>query len=136
MPPRVTQPDHIGVRVRNLDAALAFYRDVLGLPLIERHTLPNGTELVFLAMGSAGWIELVYRADFAPAQPVTSDRAGLQHFCLQVDDLDAWIKHFEEKDVPLLIKPFTIPFPSGQARSLFVADPEGNPVELMERKRG
>ena len=132
-PPAVRQPDHVGIRVRDLDAAVAFYRDLLGLREFERHPMPNGTTLVVLEMGSAGYVELVHRTDFSEAVAIPGKQAGLQHFCLQVDNLDAWVSYLKAKDVPLTAGPFDLQFPSGPVRGLFIADPEGNPVELMER---
>ena len=35
-PPPVLKTEHVGIRVRDLDAALAFYRDLLGLPEFDR----------------------------------------------------------------------------------------------------
>ncbi|NCV01714.1 MAG: VOC family protein, partial [Proteobacteria bacterium] len=31
-PPPVLKTEHVGIRVRDLDSALAFYRDLIGLP--------------------------------------------------------------------------------------------------------
>lgn len=121
------------MRVRDLDGAIHFYRDVLGMELTERHEMPNGTVLAFLRMGATGTVELVYRPDFRPAEPVPSDRAGLQHVALRVTNLDDWVSYLGEQDVKLTVQPFSIQFPSGVARGLFFTDPEGNPIELMER---
>jgi len=133
MPPKVINPDHIGVKVQDMESAIRFYRDVLGLPLIERHPMPNGTELVFLRMGDTGTVELITRPGLEKTEPVPATRAGLQHFCLQVESLDDWVSYLNEQNVALIGQPFSITFPSGPARGLFIADPEGNPVELMQR---
>jgi len=133
MPPKVINPDHIGIKVQNMEGAIHFYRDVLGLPLVERHPMPNGTELVFLRMGATGTIELITRPNLDKTEPVPASRAGLQHLCLQVESLDEWVHHLKENDVALTGQPFSLTFPSGPVRGLFIADPEGNPVELMER---
>jgi lactoylglutathione lyase len=131
--PIVRQPDHIGVRVRDLDAALAFYREVLGLPEVERLAMQNGTTLVMLQLGSTGYVELVHRADFSAAVPVPANQAGLQHFCLEIDDLEAWVGHLKQHGVSLASGPFDMRWPSGPVRGLFIADPEGNAVELLQR---
>ncbi|CAA9209712.1 MAG: hypothetical protein AVDCRST_MAG77-1970 [uncultured Chloroflexi bacterium] len=51
-----------------------------------------------------------------------------------MDDLDAWVEYLKARDVPLTAGPFDLSFPSGPVRGLFIADPEGNPVELMQRQ--
>ena len=131
--PAVRQPDHVGILVHDLDAALRFYRDTLGLPLAERVTRPGGTEIVFLRMGSAGYVELIARPGLEPAEPRPPRQAGLQHFALQVADLDAWIQHLASRDVPLTVQPFSFEAPSARCRGLFIADPDVTPVELFER---
>ena len=133
MPPKVLNPDHIGVKVQDMEGAIRFYRDVLGLELSERHPMPNGTELVFLRMGATAYVELISRPNLEKTEPVPASRAGLQHLCLQVESIDDWVAYLKEQSVPLTVQPFSLEFPSGPVRGCFVADPEGNPVELMER---
>ena len=41
--------------------------------------------------------------------------------------------YLAQQNVPLTIQPFGATFPSGPVRGLFIAGPEGNPVELWER---
>jgi catechol-2,3-dioxygenase len=135
MAPPVRQTDHVGIRVRDLDAVTHFYSDILGLPIFERASLANGVELVFLEMGSAGYVELIkLPQDLLPAQPIPAGQAGLQHFALQVEDLDDWVQYFGERHVPLMLEPLEFELPSARCRRLYVADPEGNPVELFERR--
>ena len=62
-PPPILQAEHVGIRVRDLDAAVAFYRDLLGLPEFDRVVTATGTTLVLLEMGTAGHVELVGRPD-------------------------------------------------------------------------
>ncbi len=84
--PRVA---HIGVAVSDLDAALAFYRDVLGLVPDAPETM-DGAEIVSLPFGDAQ-VELLTSTD--PASPITRFLAkrgpGIHHICYRVPDLDA-----------------------------------------------
>jgi methylmalonyl-CoA/ethylmalonyl-CoA epimerase len=51
--------DHVGVAVPNIDAALALYRDVLGMPLVHRETVSEqGVDAALLDVGD-GHIELL-----------------------------------------------------------------------------
>lgn len=132
-PPPVIQTEHVGIRVRDLDAALAFYRDLLGLPEFDRIVTATGTTLVLLEMGSAGHIELVHRPDFDGMRPA-GNHAGINHVALRVPDLEAWVAYLTAHGIALTAGPTTMEWPRATARLCFVADPEGNPVEFFERR--
>jgi methylmalonyl-CoA/ethylmalonyl-CoA epimerase len=80
---------HVGVAVSDLDSALAFYRDVLGLVPHPRETA-DGADIVSLPFGDAA-VELLTSTD--PASPIGKFLArrgpGIHHICYRVPDLDA-----------------------------------------------
>jgi methylmalonyl-CoA/ethylmalonyl-CoA epimerase len=84
--PRVA---HIGIAVSDLDTALAFYRDVLGLMPHPPETA-DGADIVSLSFGDVQ-VELLTSND--PASPITKFLAkrgpGIHHVCYRVPDLDA-----------------------------------------------
>jgi methylmalonyl-CoA/ethylmalonyl-CoA epimerase len=80
---------HVGVAVADLDAALAFYRDVLGLsphPTEEA----DGAAIVSLPFGESE-VELLapLRADSPIARFLERRGPGIHHICYRVPDLDA-----------------------------------------------
>ena len=89
--------DHVGIAVEDLDAALAVYRDQLGMPLVHRETVADqGVDAALLDVGD-GHIELV-----APLNPDTAvgkflhrRGPGLHHVAYRVasvqDTLDACV---------------------------------------------
>ena len=82
---------HIGVAVNNLDDALRFYRDVLGLtPKPPAHN--DGADIVSLPFGDVE-VELLAATD--PSSPIAKFIAkrgpGIHHICYRVPDLDAAI---------------------------------------------
>ncbi len=89
--PELTAIDHIGVAVPDIDAALPFYRDVLGMLLVHRETVQDqGVEAVLLDVGDSH-VELI-----SPLGPETGvarflERrgAGLHHVAYRVPDIDA-----------------------------------------------
>ena len=63
--------DHMGVAVEEIDGALSFYRDVLGMPLVHRETVADqGVDAALLDVGD-GHIELV-----APLGPETASASS------------------------------------------------------------
>ena len=80
---------HVGIAVSDLEAAVAFYRDVLG---IEPHPpeQADGATILSLPLGESD-IELM--SPNAPDTPVGRFLAkrgpGIHHICYRVPDLDA-----------------------------------------------
>jgi methylmalonyl-CoA/ethylmalonyl-CoA epimerase len=87
--PQTPRIAHIGVAVSDLEAALAFYRDVLGLVPgpAER---ADGATIVSLAFGESD-VELLTSTD--PTSPIArfleKRGPGIHHICYRVPDLDA-----------------------------------------------
>jgi methylmalonyl-CoA/ethylmalonyl-CoA epimerase len=83
---------HVGVAVPDLDVALAFYRDVLGL---EAHApeVADGATIVALPFGDA---EVELLAPLQPDSPIarflTRRGPGIHHICYRVADLDAALR--------------------------------------------
>jgi len=83
---------HVGVAVPDLDVALAFYRDVLGLEAHEPE-VADGATIVALPFGDAQ-VELL--APLQPDSPIarflTRRGPGIHHICYRVADLDAALR--------------------------------------------
>lgn len=95
---------HIAIAVRDLEAALAFYRDALGLEMTERRTVPQeGVEIAFLPAGG-GEIELLRPLDeeSGVARFIEKRGEGLHHICLRVDDIAAAMERLRAAGATLL----------------------------------
>ena len=95
---------HIAIAVRDLDVALAFYQDALGLEMTERREVPEeGVEIAFLPAGE-GEIELLRPLDEASgvARFLEKRGEGLHHVCLAVDDIDAAVERLRAAGARLL----------------------------------
>jgi len=95
---------HIAIAVRDLDAALAFYRDALGLELAERREVPEeGVEIAFLPAGD-GEIELLRPLGEAGgvARFLEQHGEGLHHVCLAVEDIEAAVERLHAAGAQLL----------------------------------
>jgi len=83
--------NHVAVVVEDLEAALRFWRDALGLPLA--HVEDNAEEAVrisFLPLGESE-IELLEPStlDSGVAKYLARRGAGMHHLCIAVDDIEA-----------------------------------------------
>lgn len=82
----LTSIDHVGVAVPSIDAALALYRDSLGMPLVHRETVTGqGVDAALLEVGE-GHIELLepLGPDTAVGKFLTRRGAGLHHVAYRV----------------------------------------------------
>jgi methylmalonyl-CoA/ethylmalonyl-CoA epimerase len=99
---RGTRIAHIGIAVRNLDAILPFYRDVLGLPEAPLDDA-DGARIAGVAAGDSLVELLEPRADESPiARFVDRKGPGIHHVCFYVDDLDATIARAKAAGVTLI----------------------------------
>ncbi|NHN49128.1 VOC family protein [Halostella sp. JP-L12] len=131
---------HYGVTVTDLDEAVEFYEDVLGLDVLDRFSVSGESFATGVGVdGAAGnfahldaggaRVELVEydpARDDATAESV--NQAGAKHLGFAIDDLDAFFEGLPE-DVETVSEPQTT---ASGTRILFLRDPENNLVEVLE----
>ena len=115
---------HAKLDVTDIERAEKFYRDLLGLREIVRHTSPNGVILQMSPTGLSPGVELWYEEPVEPAQ-----RTNL-HIAVQVDDTRGLIAHLRQHGVEVTREPFEI----GDEIIAFIRDPDGYLIELNQTK--
>jgi lactoylglutathione lyase len=119
---------HTRYRVKDLEKTVSFYKDVLGLEEIRRHTSGRGSQLVFFkAPENEEEIEL---CKFDESGPVIVG-PDLTHLAFEVDDLDKFAKEAAAKGYPLSDGPHV----SSSGKIAFIDAPEGYEIELIERAK-
>jgi catechol 2,3-dioxygenase-like lactoylglutathione lyase family enzyme len=123
---------HAGLPVADLERALAWYRDALGLEHTTTARVPEGVEIAFVVDASGAGVELF--ALELPAVdewdgPITALRRRVGHVAFTVGDLDDAFARAVAAGGRAVWAPRPSPNP-GQ-RIAFVTDPDGNLVELM-----
>lgn len=117
---------HSMIRVADLDAALHFFCDLLGLTQIRRSDYEKGRfSLVFLSTGrddDTAQIELTWNWD--ETEPYTSGR-NFGHLAFAVDDIYAVCERLQRNGVTILRPP-------RDGRMAFVKSPDGISVELLQ----
>ena len=118
---------HTRYRVTDLEKTVAFYKDVLGLKELRRHTSGRGSQLVFLkAPQSEEEIEL---CKFDQSGPVVVG-PDLTHLAFEVDNLDKFAREAAAKGYPLSDGPHRT---EGGSVIAFIDAPEGYEIELIQR---
>lgn len=123
----ITKLLHTRYRVSDLEKTVAFYKNVLGLKEMRRHTSPRGSQLVFMkAPQSEEEIEL---CKFDESGPVVVG-PDLTHLAFEVDDLDKFAQNAAQKGHPLSDGPHQTE--RGDLIA-FIDAPEGYEIELIQR---
>jgi len=135
MPRRI---DHVAIIVRNIEQALVFYRDTLGITPSEIKEVPTEeVRIAFLPMGGPGGSEIELIEPTPPDSSLTrfleKRGEGLHHICLEVADIDAALAEMQEKGVPVLDKQPRIAA-SGRAIFLHPKGTNGVLLELLEKR--
>ncbi len=102
--PRVTRIDHIAVVTDNIDSALGFWRDALGMELAHLEEVPAEAAKVAFLPVEGSEVELVMPTinDSGLAQFLEKRGPGLHHICLEVDDIEGMLIRLKEKGVRLI----------------------------------
>lgn len=104
--PLFTAIDHVGVAVADLDEAIAYYQDVLGMRLVHEESNPEqGVREAMMAVGDSGsCVQLL--APLTPDSPIGRflDRSGpgLQQVAYRVDDIEAVSAVLRDRGLRLL----------------------------------
>lgn len=131
----IERVDHIGIRVRDLDRALDFYR-VLGFDLLHRAT---GDDVAIIRNGNGVELNLIFNANAGEPgtnllMDVPEKYAGYTHMALRVASIPATIATLKAGDIAITQGPVSFD-DSGQV-SVFVRDPDRNVIELRGREQG
>src|SRR3979411_2446527 len=130
MPKRI---DHVAIIVRNIEQALVFYRDTLGITPSEIKEVPSEqVRIAFLPMGGPGGseIELIEptNADSSLAKFLEKRGEGLHHICLEVENIDTALAEMQAQGAPVLDKQPRI---AAEGRAIFL-HPKGTNGVLLE----
>ncbi len=128
----VTALDHFVLRVKDLDRALGFYRDVLGLPVLFLDEFRQGLRPFVSVRIGEQLLDVVPDPNYDAEAGARA--GGFLHSCARIaGSLDAAIPFLKEKGVELLEDtPVVRLGATGFGRSLYVRDPDGYMVELKE----
>jgi len=129
---KVNAIDHLNITVSDLQAAIDFYGRLFGFRIAEDC---RGDDRPYVIMGKAGvgWLALHSQGREDPPEG-----GRINHWGFVVDDFDGLTERLESLGVAPL---YTDRWPGGvvgypRSRSLYVADPDGNEIELTSHFGG
>lgn len=115
---------HVGYVMSDMEAALRFYRDQLGLSVILEADKDGKPWLKFLKVSDGVFVELF---DGGIRQPEPG--RNFAHLCLQCEDVRAAVEELRSRGVAIDIEPQQGKDTNTQA---WIHDPDGNKIELMQ----
>jgi methylmalonyl-CoA/ethylmalonyl-CoA epimerase len=130
--PRGTSIAHLGIAVSALGESLAFYRDVLGLPITPLDDA-DGAHIVGLVAGES-LVELLeaHTPDSPIGRFVARRGPGIHHVCFAVDDIDATLARCRQAGVRLIDETPRIGAEGKRIAFLHPSSTAGVLVELSE----
>lgn len=117
---------HTMIRVRDLDATLAFYTGFLGLREVRRSAIGDEATLVFLT-DTAGRYHIELTVNHDGRDYTLGDQFG--HLAFHVDDLAPVVEEIERRGLR-----YRRSKPEARSNYVFVKDPDGYDIEILERR--
>lgn len=96
--------DHLAIVVSDLEEALAFWRDALGLPLDRTEANPGeNVNIAFMHVGDSH-IELLEPTDASSGigRYLEKRGAGMHHICIQVEQIEATMARLRQHNIELI----------------------------------
>ena len=120
--------DHVALPVSNMDEAIKFYTEKLGLQVTSREIDPiQQEEFSFLAL-QGGNLELLKSLAHRFEKPEIRP-PYCPHLALATDDMTATLKLIEQHHIPIVNGPLKI---EDKVTWLYIADPDNNVIEFVQ----
>ncbi|PBB90906.1 lactoylglutathione lyase [Mesorhizobium sp. WSM3864] len=120
---KVNQLAHVCIFAHDLEATRGFYRDVLGMDTRFNFMRDGKIFGFYLDCGGRSHVEV-----FEKAEARYSEANQINHFCLEVEDMDAAITHIRSQEVEVTAKKLAC---DGTWQA-WIKDPNGVKIELFE----
>jgi methylmalonyl-CoA/ethylmalonyl-CoA epimerase len=129
--PTIRRVHHVALVVDDIEAALAFWRDALGLEPSDVKDVPDQQSRIAFLPVSESEIELVLptTGDSGVARFLAKRGPGMHHVCLEVEDLDGLLSRLRARNVRL-INPE--PLSGEDGRRMVFIHPESTSGVLVE----
>lgn len=101
---KITKINHVAIVVPDIDGALSFWHDALGLELSHVEDVPSQkSQVAFMPLGDSE-VELVRPTseDSGVAKFLADRGAGMHHLCFEVDNIEGMMAQLKEKGVRLI----------------------------------
>jgi catechol 2,3-dioxygenase-like lactoylglutathione lyase family enzyme len=140
----ITGISHVGISVANLERSIEFYRDLLGMRVVQEVPMGGANYDAIMGLkGTEGRIAVLRTANLEiellefkrpPSRPVESGRhvsdQGISHFAVHVEDIAGLYARLEAAGVR--IHSALVHFASCATTAVYFCDPDGNFIEMLQ----
>lgn len=142
---KVKSLSHVGITVSSFEKAVKWYDDIFGFKLIDEQFMTKeqvnnlsdlygvkdvSTHLGFLRCPKGGIIEIFEFSKTEKGSKVLWNKTGVTHLTLDAKNIGKYYKELKAKGV----KFFSTPQKTGNVEWVFLQDPDGNLIELIDLK--
>lgn len=140
----ITGISHVGISVANLERSIAFYRDLLGMRLMQEVPMRGASYDAIMGLkGTEGRIAVLRTRNLEiellefrrpPSRPVEPGRhvsdQGISHFAIHVEDIAGLYARLQAAGVR--VHSALVYFPSCATTAVYFCDPDGNFIEMLQ----
>lgn len=122
--------DHVSLVVQDLDRAIDFYTQKLGLTILipKEYNEEEQAEYIFLRLGGSN-LELVKLHNQSSSNQAKDSDSICPHLALSTDDFEETVANLKEQNIPIFQGPFETP---NVSKWLYIKDSEGNVLEFIQ----
>lgn len=117
---------HAGIKAKDREASIRFYRDILGLAIVDTVEIWGKT---FTFVGNDTIQIEIEQANPDDTQADPSTMTGLNHFCVVVEDIHKLVGDARGKGANVLMDPFQ---PRPDRFTTFIQDPDGVMIQVIQ----
>lgn len=135
---RVKQFDHVNLHVRDVERAIAFYTEVLGLKLVRRDVNADGQTTFVSVKAGPQIIDLMPRPDYQPPLESEPRSQGFNHLALVIEPTDPHelIAYLKAHGAEVYRGPVQVSGAYGMGTAVYFFDPDRHAIELKQYPEG
>ena len=126
---------HVCFKTDQMNDMVAFYKDIIGLPIKFDFKLSDGTIFgYYFDLGNTTFLEIFDKVGSAKmwggSTGPLNENVGVyyQHFCLEVEGLEGYCELLKSKGLAVT----DVKMGLDHSKQAWIKDPDGNAIELME----
>lgn len=120
---------HAMIRVKDIDASMKFYTELLGLQ--KTHEIKLEDCLLHFLKGEDSDFEIELTENLETPKNGYENGSAFGHFAVETKDMDKFSEKVKEMGYSYLDEPFVME--EAQSKIAFIKDPDGNEIEIIEK---